>query len=62
MNHRFMRELEDVEKENSGFLILKHCPDDVNNVNKRCKGAVTYDYPDILQVNYLPLSKSVFYL
>ena len=50
MNHMFMRQLEDVERENTGFLILKRCPDDSNNIHKRCKGSVTYRYPDILQV------------
>lgn len=49
MNHMFRRQLEDVERENSGFLILKHCADDSNNVYKRCKGTISYHYPDILQ-------------
>ena len=55
MNHMFRRQLEDVERENSGFLILKHCADDPNNVYKRCKGTISYHYPDILQVTCLPL-------
>ena len=55
MNHMFMRQLEDVERENSGFLVLKLCPDDANNIHKRCKGKMTYHYPDILKVRSLPV-------
>ena len=50
MNHMFMRQLEDIERENSGFLILQRCPEDSDNIHKRCKGKVSYQYPDILQV------------
>lgn len=49
MNHLFRRQLEEIERDNSGFLILKRCPDDPNNVYKRCKGSETYQYPEILQ-------------
>ncbi|XP_022798901.1 exostosin-2-like [Stylophora pistillata] len=49
MNHLFRSQLEEVERDNSRFLILNHCPRDPNNVHKRCKGSETYQYPDILQ-------------
>ena len=52
MNHLFRRQLEEIERDNSGFLILKRCPDDLNNVYKRCKGSETYQYPEILQVSF----------
>ena len=51
MKSTFMRQLEDIEKENFGFLVLNRCPDDPHNLQKRCKGMATYYYPDILQVS-----------
>ena len=55
INHMFRRQLEDVERESSGILILKHCADDSDIVFKRCKGTIFYHYPDILQVRCLHL-------
>lgn len=53
MKSAFMMQLEDIEKENFGFLVLNRCPDDPHHIHKRCKGKTTYHYPDILQVGCL---------
>lgn len=50
MNAQFMKQLEDVEGENSGYLVLDQCPDESHNIHKRCKGKTSYHYPEILQV------------
>lgn len=49
MKSAFLMQLEDIEKENFGFLVLNRCPDDPRHIHKRCKGKTTYHYPDILQ-------------